>query len=245
MLTLRRSAMRRNEPPAFAIWMLEHLAPGARDPAFDQVLQISSIPGARRHGTGARYSRHAPPHGSIGCDAMRCFWGFAFFWSILVPAWTALLDRTENNTQVLGRTWQMDWPFSSFGTFGIWLASSFLFLWTGLLVYLVVQTGLRWNSNLKGILRSFMLRVPLFFPLYFATFVILNLWSYPGPEVDRSTISPLGGIIDVRFWANAIRIPYFLTLLWAVWKVAPGADRLSPDSVVGFPDASTDLSGLS
>lgn len=58
----------------------------------------------------------------------------------------------------------MDWPFSSFPTFGIWLASSFLFLWIGLLLYLVTQTRLSWNSSLKMVLRSFLLRVPLFSP---------------------------------------------------------------------------------
>ena len=78
-----------------------------------------------------------------------------------------------------------------------------------------------------------MLRVPLFFPLYFATFVVLNLLSYPGPEVDRSAISPLGGIADVRLWAVAIRIPYFLTMLWAMWKVAPEPASLPSDSFAG------------
>lgn len=226
--------MRRNEPPALATWLLEHLRPEARDQELSRSLATEFYSGRSEawYWRQVLFIRTAAWMNWLRRHVVLL--SLVLLWSMLVPVWTAFLDQTENNSQVLGRIWRMDWPFSSAAAFSVWLASSFIYLWAGLLLYIVVQTKLQWNLNLKTVLRSFILRVPLLLPIYFITFVVLNLLSYPGPEADRSTISPLVAVTDFRSWAIAIRIPYLLTMLWAIRKAAPGTMNVSADSVGPF-----------
>ena len=87
--------------------------------------------------------------------------------------------------------------------------------------YLVFQPRFARSVNAGILVQAFAVRVLLFLPIYFLTFVAMNLLAYPGPVVDRGTISPLGGIIDMRSWAIALRIPYSLAMMFALWKVTP------------------------
>jgi hypothetical protein len=66
-----------------------------------------------------------------------------------------------------------------------------------------------------------MLAPLIFLPVYFATFVVMNLFAYPGFQIDQGARTPLGEIIDWKMRADALRIPYFLTLLWAMWGATP------------------------
>ena len=57
--------------------------------------------------------------------------------------------------------------------------------------------------------------------MYFATFILMNLFAWPGLEIDRSGMTPLREIADLRTWAMAIRVPYLVTLLCAMWRTVP------------------------
>ncbi len=49
----------------------------------------------------------------------------------------------------------------------------------------------------------------------------MNLYAFPGAVINVRTITPWGAIADFRMWAMAVRIPYLLTLLCVLWRVAP------------------------
>lgn len=227
--------MKRNEPPMLATWLLEHLEPEARDYEPRRSLAIEFYSGRSRAWYWRRVISILIAAWISWLKRNAVLLSVLSIWLLLVPAWTTLLDRTENNAQVLGRTWRMDWPFSSSSAFSVWLASSFIYLVVGLLLYGAIRTKCQWKANLKLVLRSFMFRVPLILPLYFITFVGFNLLSYPGPEADRNTISPLSAVTDVRLWAIAIRIPYFFTMVCALRKTTADTSSISSDSDGSLP----------
>ncbi len=213
--------MKRLEPPAAATWMLEHLTPADRDEA----LAGDLLEDYRAGRTDGWYWRQA-------LAAFAVAWGryfarrralliFALLWSMLAPAWTAVVDRIELNARYFGPMWQMDVPFSTVSTLGVWLLLHLAFLWTGIVVYFAGFAGARQRLRWKTVLGACLWAGALFLPIYFATFVMMNLFDFPGPMVDRRTLTPLGEIVDLRMWAMAVRIPYVLTMVCAMWRATP------------------------
>ena len=183
---------------------------------------------------------------------------FAALWSMLAPAWTVLIDRFENNASFIGHIWRMDFPFSSLTEFAMWTGSNFIFLWTGMLLYLIPEVLHRRALSKRQIRRAIFVPLVMFNALYVGLFVLMNLFSYPGPGFDRRTITALGEIVDVRQWAVVLRLPYLLTMLCALWKTnrfaaaAPslvvelahdGPSTSLPDLPMSPPPDSEDIEG--
>lgn len=213
--------MKRREPPQLATWMLEHLSTGERDEALaGDLLEVF-----RSGRSGNWYWRQA-----FGACVVSWFNSlrsrasvlvFAFLWSMLAPAWTTVIDRWENTSRVYGHLYLLAWPFSPLAQLGLWLILNIVFLWAGILLYVFLQTGLARTLGRRAILWAFAKAPAILLPAYFTTFVVMNLFAYPGFGIDRRNITPLGEITDLRMWADAMRVPYFITLLVALWSVVP------------------------
>jgi hypothetical protein len=131
-------------------------------------------------------------------------------WSLLAPAWAAIIDRLQNR--------DIAWPASV----AAWVALNLVFIWTGMLVFAALHRQFPHSFAAKKLKTAFVLAAGVFLPVYFATFVLSNLFAWPGLAVPPPHgMSPLSEIADFRIWANALRIPYFLTFLWSMWSVAP------------------------
>lgn len=212
--------MSRLAPPLFALWILEHLSPAERDEALAGDL-LEEFQSGRSNGWFWRQALMAWAGAWWRYLARRrSLLLFALLWSGLAPAWTAVIDRTEQGARTVAN--RMDTPLSGLATLMLWLSLQFLFLWAGTVVYF---TGFARNRKPGGVLRACGVAAGLFLPMYFATFILMNLFAWPGLEVDRSGMTPLREIADVRTWAMAIRVPYLLTLLCAMWRTVP---RLMP-----------------
>jgi hypothetical protein len=209
--------MNRIEPPALPLWMLEHLTPAERDEALAGDL-LEGFRGGRSNGWFWRQALGA----WLGAWARylarrRSVLLFALLWSALAPAWTAVIDRVEQEARVIGLRFNA--PVSTLPSLMIWLSLQLLFLWAGTVVYFAAFARNRRPPG--GILRACGVAAGLFLPTYFATVILMNLFAWPGLEIDRSGMTPLGEIADVGRWAIAIRVPYLVTLLCAMWRAVP------------------------
>ena len=121
--------MRRIDPPSTATWMLEHLTSGPRDEA----LAGDLLEGFRSGRSEGWYWRQALAACAIAwlnnLRAHGSLLAFAFLWSLLAPAWIAIVDRAGNGPSPM---WRMD----LFSSFAVFLFSNVSFIWTGMLIYL-------------------------------------------------------------------------------------------------------------
>jgi hypothetical protein len=207
--------------------MLDHAIPGGRDEGLAGDL-LEEFRAGRSDGWYWRQTLSACAQGWLGnLNGNRNLLLFAVLWSTLAPAWTMLIDRFENNARLFGQIWRMDFPFSSVAEFGVWMGCNLLFLWTGMLLYLLPHAVHRKALSHRRIRRAILVPLLMFNVTYVGMFVLMNLFAYPGPVVDRRTVTALGEITDVRQWAMVLRLPYFLTIVCALWETR-GFGRLRP-----------------
>lgn len=209
--------MSRTQPPRIATWMLEHSA----QPENYDALAGDLLEEFRAGRSSGWYWRQAISASAVGWltrfNARRLALVFALLWSTLAPAWAALIDRVQHMTGLREQIWRMDGPFSTLSVFLVWFLLNMVFLWTGALVYFFVQAHLTKRTNAIRIRRSLLRALLFFLPVYFGVFVIMNLVAFPGPTVDRRTLMALGEVVDLRTWAVVLRIPYFITMVFALW----------------------------
>lgn len=213
--------MRRTEPPPLATWVLEHLTPGDRDEALaGDLLEVF-----RTGRSDAWYWRQ-----TLG--ALLAAWNshlttrwslliFAALWCSLAPAWTLLMDRLGDGIRAVAATWELDWPLADLFRTGSWIVLNFAFLWAGIALYVVSHRCFAKVFSPRKVRRSFGLVAALFLPVYFATLILMNLYAFPGFDVDRRALTPARELTDVTLWANALRLPYFVTLMCALWGTVP------------------------
>jgi hypothetical protein len=222
--------MRRLEPPSAATWILERLTPTDRD----ESLAGDLLEDFRSGRSGGWYWRQT-------LAAFITLWikylgdrkpmvAFAVLWSMLAPAWVALAERIDHIPSVAEALY-IHWPLAA----AMWTALSTAFLWTGMLLYITAHVNFRKTLRRQSIGRAFVLAPIIFLPAYFGTFVVTNLLWYPGLGGFR-VLTPLAEIVDVRVWADALRIPYLIALLMALWRVVPQSSFGSePQLVVSAP----------
>ena len=210
--------MKRTEPPQLAMWMLEHGIPGDCDEALAGDL-LEDFRSGRSEGWFWRQALAAWFVGWLKYLSRRRFLLiFAAFWSTLAPAWTAIVDSIEHSRRLLNPAWSASHLFSMFW---LWAAMNVAFIWTGMLLFVVVHSRLAGPFSRAKLKPAFRLAPLIFLPLYFATFVLMNLFAYPGFETNPGAATLLGEILDWRMRADALRIPYLLTILWAMWSATP------------------------
>jgi hypothetical protein len=209
--------------------MLDHAIPGGRDEGLAGDL-LEEFRAGRSEGWYWRQALSACAQGWLNnLNGNRNLLLFVVLWSTLAPAWTMLIDRLENNARLFGQIWRMDFPFSSVAEFGVWMGCNLVFLWTGMLLYLLPHAVHRKGLSNWRIRRAIVVPLVMFNATYVGMFVLMNLFAYPGPVVDRRTVTAMGEITDVRQWAMVLRLPYFLTLVCALWETRGfGAGRLRP-----------------
>jgi hypothetical protein len=152
--------------------------------------------------------------------------GFALVWCLPVPAWMVLCERIEHAGAV-GRFWQMTearfWP----GAVAMGLTLHSTFLWAGILLFCLghrfAGSPLRWEK----IRRALLLAPLIFTPVFLVVFVLLALyWDAVFPNALLAA-SPLRQMADLHLLANALRVPYFVAFLGALWAAAPRPLRAS------------------
>jgi len=253
--------MRQTEPPSAATWILEHLTPGPRNEALAGDL-LEELRCGRSVGW---YWRQALAAVAIGCFVEivnhRFVLLFAALWSMMVPGWSLYAFRMEAHGDLIGRIWRIDWPWSTICDLGLSLGMSLVFIWTGLLLFLVPHMGITRGFNLRRIWQALLQCAPPFIAVSALLYIVMLLpvhmesassthalrapmdgvWvrNYVGGgwwgrfipnlrmdteatiehPIDTRALTPLERIMDIRVWANVTRLPYFLSMLYALWGV--------------------------
>jgi hypothetical protein len=212
--------MHRMEPPPLATWMLEHLTPSDRDEALaGDLLEVY-----RSGRSNQWYWRQV-----LAACAVAWFRNlrsrlplliFAFLFATVAPAWAVLIEKVESLPQI-GLVFSKNWPLAAM----FWIGLNAIFLWSGMLVFIAAHAEFRRKLHRQKLLRGFLLSLLLFILAYATTFVLTNLLWYPGLSIQPSAMTPLAELVDLRLWANAVRVPYWIALVGALWGAIPQAIR--------------------
>ena len=179
------------KPPSIAAWMLEHLVPGPRNDALAGDL-LEEFRKGRGNGWYWRQvasavfiglSRELRNHAAVLL--------FAAAWSMLAPAWLLAITNLEMQFNLNERFARMVWPWSIACDVGLLLAANILFIWAGIVLYLIPRLRaagmLRARLLAKGVLASFPVLIALW-----ATLVVLPK-AFLGQSIDRPAVIPATG----------------------------------------------------
>lgn len=226
--------MRHREPPPLATWMLRHLTAGYRDEALDGDL----LEFFRLGRSNVWYWRQISATCVLSWCNNICARGpvlvFALLWSMLSPAWYAMIDSIEASSAIdkASQVFEPFWlPLILIG----WMAIHAVFLWAGLLVYRLGHRILQKPLRQEEMQRAFWI-APLIFPwISGATFITANLYWYSLPGLSQAKLAPnfVGQVSDLGILASLIRFPYFAAMLIALWRTVHGLrhDEVDPPSI--------------
>lgn len=232
--------MKKTTPPSLATWMLEHLTPADRDDALAGDLLEDYLSG-RSNGWYWRQTLAACAGGWIReLGERRMLVAFAALWSMLAPVWLAFELRIVNGAHASTGAWRMDAQFSGPGSIAFWLLLNLGFIWAGMLLYFLSHANFATTFTREKMSHALMIAAPIFFFAYFGIFVLANLYSYPGPLVARNSITPLGELTDLRGWADLLRVPYFITMVCALWGTTASRRSVSRTAVEAADAAAAD-----
>lgn len=223
--------MNRREPPPIAVWMLEHLNSGERDEALAGDL-LEAFQAGRSDGWYWRQASGACVVSWFeGLRARASMLVFALLWSIMAPAWNVLCQKVESGqfstTFVNELISKLGGPFWLFAVLPSWIILHAVFLWGGLLIFSLLHTRIGGNLYRVKYERAFLMAPLIFTPVYGALYLLVTLNWYGYFENFPLLNSPWGQFADLRVLADAIRLPYFLALLCALWRAIPVSSRAS------------------
>jgi len=164
--------MRVAEPPSIAHWMLERLMPGERD----QALAGDLLEEFRSGRSAAWYRRQVLSAVFVRCSReildRRIAILFAFFWSMLAPAWLLAIANIEARASFGAYFSRMNWPWSSISAFGLLLATNLIFVWTGILLYLSSDLWAMGSLRVRELGRGIAAGLPVLVALWAALIIL-------------------------------------------------------------------------
>lgn len=208
-------------PPALAVWMVEHLAPRNRSDGLAGDL-LEEMAAGRTSRWYWRQAAGAVVAGWLGVlKDQRPVLLLALMWSSLGPAWIACFNALEGGVLASKPEWRMDSSWGELSTFSTWVILNLLFIWTPVLLCLIPGTRISRSFSRTRFPLAFLLSGFVYFAGYFATYVLLIVYAFPGPSIPWQRFTPLMEAGDISPWALALRVPYLLAVLCALWATRP------------------------
>jgi len=159
---------------------------------------------------------------------------FALLWSMLAPAWKIFIDGIDVVSE-FDRIMQRLGPFWIFPALAGWVVLHSIFLWAGILVYLLANPSLGRVTRRRKIIGAFLVAPLVFTPIYGATFLWANLYWYSFFANAKLATTPLGQFADFQMLADVMRLPFFLALLCSLWNLVPQSAHISQTLQVASP----------
>jgi hypothetical protein len=219
--------MNPKNPPRIATWMMEHLTPSGSDDAiagdlFEHFCAGRSTGWYWRQVVGAiaaEWSRRVWPH--------RAPLLFAAMWSFLAPAWVLLNTRLHWDSFVVGALLRIPWPWSTICSIFLASAVGLLFVWLGVLVYVVlcrIALG-RLRLGRPGI--AILSSIVAFTAAQICAILITVYASShtPGHAIDERTLRLIGEVRDLRLRTMLLRLRYFPATACAMWFLDSEAEN--------------------
>ena len=202
--------------------MLEHWTPGPGNDALAGDL-LEEFRSGRTDRTRAWYWRQVLVAIVIDCArkifSHRNVIFFAVLWSMVSPAWLVLSVSAEVKTRAFGRMWEMDWPWSTICAIALAFATSLIFIWSGMALYLIPRMAAARSFNMRLLARSLLQALPMFIAISAVPYA-LSLMFPPGQgqAIDWRTLTPLNALTDLRTWAMVERFFNLVILMVGLWK---------------------------
>jgi hypothetical protein len=217
--------MNPKNPPRIATWMMEHLTPSGSDDAIAGDL-LEHFRAGRSTGWYWRQVITA-----IAAELIRRVWLhraallFAAMWSFLAPAWVLLNARLHWDRSVA--MMRIPWPWSMILPIFLGSAVGLLFVWLGVLVYVVLcRTALgRLHFGRPGI--AILSSIVAFAATQICA-ILITLYASshtPGYAIDERTLTLIGEVRDFRLWTMLLRLRYFPATACAMWFLDSEAEN--------------------
>lgn len=160
--------MNRIAPPSLATWVLEHWTPGDCNDA----LAGDLLEEFRNGRTTAWYWRQV--FSAIGFG-----WGrevvkrrtmvlFAALWSMLAPGWLLIVAGFSQRFEFNARILSLEFPWSTLCDLGLMLAANLIFIWAGILVYLIPHLWLRRSLRVRPLGHGILASIPVLLAVWVA-----------------------------------------------------------------------------
>jgi hypothetical protein len=215
--------MTSSSPPRLATWMLLHLMPHERDEALAGDL-FESFRAGRSSGWYWRQVLVAIAIRWIG--SLFRHWpvmAFAAAWATLAPGWWLLIVRLYQTHNLNGPIWRLSWPWSMVCATGISTAESLLFIWTGVVIYLLMLRSLfrtakqwRFGRAFAASLASYVLVSACELPI---SLILAHRPTNHG--MDWRTLTVDGVIGSFGIMMLLMRLPYLIATVCALWGAIP------------------------
>lgn len=215
------------EPPRIATWMLAHLMPADYDDALAGDL-LESFRAGRSSGWYCRQVLVALVIRWIGSFYRhRAVLIFAMAWATLSPAWRLLIIRLDHWSNFIGPVWRLPWPWSTVCMMSLSTAESLLFIWTGVLPYLVIVLRLFRIETRWRIGRAFAASL-VSYAMAVACEIAIALIATPSSTqhgVDWRALTLQGVITNFGVWTIFMRIPFLIGTACALWGAVPSREQ--------------------
>jgi len=214
--------MNPGNPPRIATWMMQHLSPARCDEALAgdlfeeyragrsvgwywlQVVAALAVAWSR-----SVWQRRAPLL-------------FAAIWSFISPAWMLLYLRHFGNGRLDDVMWRIPFPWSTVCAFVLGAARDVLFVWLGVLVYVVLCRIAFGNLHLRRFARAFLSSF-LAYAIAGSCVIAIALTVGPhsnGPAVDWRTLTLIEALENLRPLTIFFDFPFFIGTAGALWSLS-------------------------
>ncbi|HTV81923.1 MAG TPA: hypothetical protein VME18_04685 [Acidobacteriaceae bacterium] len=213
--------MKRGIPPAAAVWVVEHLVPRSRCDGLAGDL-LEEMAAGRTSQWYWRQAAGAVAAGWLGVlKDQRPVLLLALLWASLGPAWIACFNALDGGVLASSPSWRMDSSWGEISTFSMWMILNLLFVWTPVLLCMIPGTWISRSFSRSRFPLAFLLSAFVYFAGYFVTYVLMIVYAFPGPSIPWQRFTPLAEAADIHLWALALRVPYLLAVLCALWVTRP------------------------
>lgn len=211
--------MKRNDPPAIATWILEHLCPGGRNEAL-----AGDLLEEFRHGRSSLwYWRQVLAAIAVGCaQEARAHWlvlVFSVLWTVPVPALDIFVLRRIEMIRFFAQRWDLAWPYSTIADLGLTVAWNILYAWVGLVFCFAIISISTHSINLHRIVRALWISAVIYMAAFAGVIACVAVFPFHGALIDIRRVTPVS--VMTGYWFLFLRVPCFLGLLAALLAIFP------------------------
>jgi hypothetical protein len=218
--------MKPKNPPAIAVWMLEHLTFADRSHALAGDL-LEEFRAGRSPGW---YWRQVLIAVAIGVGRqLGSHWPavlFAALWALPSMAYQVfIVARWWAGSGFMAQTWHLAWPYSTICNIAFDIACGVLYAWVGLAVYFLFSALAMRRLDLRAFLRAS--RICLFVFLAASAGLFALVVMLPTPTAVNQIMGgvPIGRFIFPAHWREVVyRLNYFLAVLIPAWIALPAQE---------------------
>jgi len=211
--------MKRENPPAVARWIVEHLVPGKKNDAL-----VGDLLEEFRCGRSSLwYWRQVVSAFAVGSlQVLRAKWlafVFGFFWALPATALWIAIVRWQSGT-FLARRWDLPWPYSIICELALTFGWQALYVWAGVILGFSIFSAAKKEFNVRRLARGVWISLAAYLVMFVALFVWRLLFPMP---FNIRYVTPAGLIISLSM--IAFRMTFFIAIVAGLWSACASMEQ--------------------